>query len=75
MKKSSNGYELLFQAIIVQAAKDYRRALRSLKRDPKSRYGLGKKQEVERFFRSEWYKIMTDVEGEFLIQKIQEEFE
>ncbi|MCD7805598.1 MAG: hypothetical protein LUH03_10755 [Oscillospiraceae bacterium] len=75
MKNQDKAVERLCQAIIVQAAKDYRRALSSLKRDPKSRYGLGKKQELERFFRSKWYKAMTDVDGEFLIIKLQEEFE
>jgi len=31
------------------------------------------KDEVERFFRSAWYRELTSVDGEFLISKLQAE--
>lgn len=33
------------------------------------------KAEVERFFRSAWYRELTSVDGEFLILKLQAEVE
>lgn len=57
--------ETLANGIIVQACKDYRAALR-----------LDDKQsitEIERFFRSEWYKMLTSINGEYLITKLRKE--
>lgn len=62
----------LSNAIILQAVKDYRTAL--------SGSGIGKRPpgsvivEVEWFFRSEWFDILTNVDGEVLIEKIRKEF-
>ncbi|MCC8073682.1 MAG: hypothetical protein LIO62_06105 [Clostridiales bacterium] len=66
--------ELLSRAIIVQAAKDYRHALGILQKNPSSRSALYSKREIETFFRSNWYQTLTEVDGEFLITKLQEEF-
>ena len=61
------GLELLTQAIIVQASDDYREALcindvREIKK-------------IERFFRSNYYKLMTDLPGETLIEMLKKECE
>ncbi len=48
-------YENLANAIILQAAKDYRMALKCLKANPKNRTALADKDEIERFFRSQWF--------------------
>lgn len=68
----------LCQAIIVQAADDYRRSLKVLKRKPRDyrtrltwERALYDKQEVEGFFRSQWYQMLTEVDGEYLIKKLQ----
>ena len=29
--------------------------------------------EIERFFRSEWYKMLTSIDGEYLIAKLRKE--
>ena len=47
-------YENLANAIILQAVKDYRMALKCLKRNPMNRTALADKDEIERFFRSQW---------------------
>ncbi|MCD8021501.1 MAG: hypothetical protein LUF30_00445 [Lachnospiraceae bacterium] len=65
--------QALCNAIIIQAVKDYRIALKALKRNPNSMAALDTKREVERFFRSQWYMVLTDVDGEFLIRKLNEE--
>ena len=66
-------YQDLANAIILMAVKDYRDALKKLKKRP--RYGPAKeiKNEVERFFRSDWYRELTSVDGNVLIKKLQAE--
>lgn len=60
-----DGYKELANAIILQAVKDYRKALKHDER--------GRKREIEKFFRSEWFSILTNVSGEMLIQKLRAE--
>ena len=57
---NEQGIENLCNAIILAAVKDYRTALA--------------KRDNERFFRSDWYKTLTKVDGEFLISKLRREF-
>jgi hypothetical protein len=68
-------YESLANAIVVQAAKDYRKALRDLKRNRNNTAAKRMKEEVERFFHSEWYSELTDLDGAFLMRMIKEEVE
>ena len=63
--QEKNGYEALAQAIIIQAVNDYRRALKGDAR--------GRCREIERFFRSEWFSVLTKVNPEMLIRKLREE--
>lgn len=60
-----DGYKELANAIILQAAKDYRKALKYDER--------GRKREIEKFFRSEWFAILTSISGEMLIHKLRAE--
>lgn len=66
-------YQDLANAIILMAVKDYRDTLKKLKKRP--RYGPAHdiKNEVERFFRSDWYRELTSVDGNVLIKKLQAE--
>jgi len=57
-----NLYEELANAIILQAVKDYR--LSDDERELK---------EIERFFRSGWFGVLSKVDPEFLIQSLQKE--
>lgn len=66
-------YENLANAIILQAVKDYRVALKSLKENPRSRTALSDKNEAERFFRSKWFTVLTSVDGDMLIHSLQME--
>ena len=66
-------YERLANAIILQAVKDYRNALKRLKKHPNREIDLYMKQEVEQFFRSDWYSCLTTVDPEMLIRKLNEE--
>lgn len=64
-------YENLANAIILQAVKDYRMALKSLKANPRNRTAMADKDEIERFFRSDWFSVLTSVDGEMLIRSLQ----
>ena len=66
-------YENLANAIILQAVKDYRMSLKSLKANPRTRTAQADKAEIERFFRSQWYSALTSVDGEMLIRSLQKE--
>ncbi len=68
-----DAYEKLANAIILQAVKDYRGALKILKKRPENISAKSTKDEVERFFRSGWYQVLTEVDGEMLIRRLQEE--
>jgi len=66
-------YEQLANAIILQAVKDYRDALKKMKKRP--RYDPAKYMidEVERFFHTDWYRELTSIDGNFLIEKLRSE--
>lgn len=57
-----NPYEDLANAIILLAVKDYR--LTDNEREL---------QEIERFFRSGWFGVLSKVDPEFLIKELQKE--
>lgn len=69
-----NGYEELANAIILQAVKDYRESLRLLSMNPNDKSAKRDQRNIERFFRSEWFSILTDLNGELLLKKLKEEF-
>ena len=64
-------YENLANAIILQAVKDYRVALKCLKVNPRNKTAFADKEEIERFFRSGWFSVLTSVDGEMLIRSLQ----
>jgi hypothetical protein len=66
-------YERLANAIVLQAVSDYRSALKKIKAHPKNREAISEALEIEKFFRSGWYSILTDVDGEYLIRRLQDE--
>lgn len=66
-------YETIANAIILQAVKDYRTALKSLKANSRNRAAQADKAEIEQFFCSQWYSALTDVNGEMLIRSLQKE--
>ena len=63
----------LANAIIVQAAEDYRTCIRNLKINPRHKESLAMLQDCEDFFRSDWYQMLTKLDGEMIMQKIREE--
>ena len=68
-----NGYQLLANAIIEQAAKDYRKALCAIQLNKNNRSARASKTHLEKFFLSEWFGALTNVNGAVLISKLKEE--
>ena len=66
-------YEKLANAIIVQASKDYMANLRKKKRNPGSVSAEHDIRECERFFRSDWYHVLTSIDGEYLMGRLRKE--
>lgn len=66
-------YENLAQAVILQAVKDYRTARKELKYHPKNKDTKLMIEDCERFFRSDRFGVLTSVDGQMLLIKLQEE--
>ncbi len=66
-------YEELANAIVLQAVKDYREALKKLKKNPKNLNAECTKIEVELFFCSTWFKELTDIDPGMLVEGLKEE--
>ena len=67
-----NPYERLANAIIEMAAKDYRTALMYHFNYPGRKLYSEKVSDIERFFRSEWFCALTDLDGDYLLVRIRE---
>ena len=67
------GYQALANAIIEQAVKDYRAALKVLRRHPDSKAAMETAMEVERFFHSDWYTTLMDIDPDYLINRLRKE--
>lgn len=66
-------YENLAQEVILQAVKDYRTARKELKYYPKNKDTKLMIEDCERFFRSDWFGVLTSVDGQMLLRRLQEE--
>lgn len=66
-------YEELANAIVEQAAKDYREMRRKLKRNPNDMVARGQMGEVVRFFHSRWFGILTDANPDYILEQLKEE--
>lgn len=66
-------YEKLANAIILQAVKDYRAAKKKLKKQPTKKDAEIMVKDTERFFRSDWFTALTNVDGEVILRKLREE--
>ena len=67
-------YEILANAIVEQAAKDYRWARAALAKDAENVAAAAMRSETERCFRSGWCGQLTSINGEWLLQQLEGEF-
>ncbi len=67
-----NPYSRLANAIIIQAFKDYKTILKKWRRYPGNAKINQTKTEVEEFFHSEWFSMLTKLDGKTIMVRIQE---
>lgn len=63
-------YQDFANAIVLQAVKDYRLALRQLLKNPRHAAALRRKEEIVQFFRSGWFSCLTALDPAMLINKL-----
>ena len=68
MEMTDEGCDLLRNAIVAQAAKDYKKVVKQKKRHPKG--GYYSKEEIEKFFNSQWFEWLTGVDGSYIMKEI-----
>ena len=66
-------YETLANAVILQAFRDYRTARKKLKYHPKNKDAKLMIEDCERFFRSDWFEVLTDVDGRLILSRLKKE--
>ena len=77
MQTSNKWYQEIANGIVLQAVADYRRALKGKGCVDGKCYIPPEDviKDVERFFRSHYFRILTKVNGEYLIEKLRKEHE
>ena len=63
-------YQNLANAIVLQAVRDYEAVLRRLMRNPRNQDAQREKKRLERFFFSQWYGVLTDLDPPRLISGV-----
>ena len=66
-------YENLANAIVLQAVKDWRSAVRTLKKRPRYDPAKQMRDDCERFFLSDWFEELTSVDGGIILRKLKQE--
>ena len=64
--RSEDPYQNLANAIVLSAVKDYRDAL-------KNKLAADERDDIERFFRSGYFAILTEIDPEYLIDRLNKE--
>ena len=73
MHITRDGWSELAEAIILQAVKDYRDTNTQLLEKPKDSILLSQRAELEEFFLSSWFAVLTNLNGEHLLQRLMDE--
>lgn len=78
----SDNWQILGNAVVLQAVADWRNSYKYIMKHHRSTstriqnrviLARAKKDECERFFRSEWFKVLTDLDGEALLTNLKKE--
>ncbi len=64
-------WENLANAVIVTAVRDYKRVLVKLKRNPNNKAAGKEKQELEGFFYGSWFEMLTNLDPQYLVKRVQ----
>ncbi len=66
-------WEALANAIVIQAINDYRQSKDVLKYEPYNDIEKGKVKHIEKFFQSEYFKAITNLNPDMLLKKLRSE--
>ena len=70
-----DNYKALANAIIVQAARDFRPAYRRLKNHPNDKLAQDTVREITQFFCSQYFQALTSIDGPALLNRIMREMD
>lgn len=68
-------YKNLANAIILQAVKDFKPAYRRLKKYPNDRLAQDTVREITRFFCSQYFEALSELDGPALLNRIMREID
>ena len=71
--RSEDPYQNLANAIVLSAVKDYRDALKKLKKKPNNKLAADERDDIERLFRYGYFAILTEIDPEYLIDRMNKE--
>ena len=67
-------WQKLANAIVEKAVKDYRMEQARIKANPQnSDYTKAEAWKLERFFRSDWFEVLTDMDGRLILSRLKKE--
>ena len=69
------GFHNLAKAIILQARKDFKPAYLRLKKKPDDKAATARVKEITEFFCSEYFCLLTDVDGPTLLKKLIDKYD
>ena len=72
---TNDPYKELANAVILQAVEDYRKWTKEYSGSRDDRKLRKKLVELKEFFRSEWFSLLTDLDGEQLLLRLKAELE
>lgn len=75
MAGSDYNYQLLANAIVEQAADDYLDLIAGFAKTVDKKDRKAQISSLRKFFLSDWYNFLTDVDGEYLVKKLEEKAE
>ena len=67
-----DGYIQLAHAIVIVAAESYKYTLLAVRHHTKSDSVYRRKEELESFFLSEWFRLLSGLDGRYFMKKMQE---
>lgn len=67
-----DGYIQLAHAIVIVAAESYKYTLLAVRHHTKSDSVYRRKEELESFFMSDWFRLLSGLDGRYFIKKMQE---
>ena len=68
-----DNWEALVNAVVLKAVEDYRKARRKVRRFPGQKGAQEMIREVERFFCSKWFLMLTDMDGKTILENLKRE--